>query len=227
MITTYLNPISYLVARKNIKLYSNFDIIKIDGWLLVFALNIFTNLKMKRHSFDMTSDAKSFFIDSEITKNRIALVGTTQESLEKFIQIIRKKFPKLNIAYSRNGYFDDDNDRAESFKDIIKNKCDTVIIGMGVPLQEKYLNDLVIDNEYTGEGYTCGGFMHQTSENIDYYPYFINKYNLRMPYRFYKEKEFRSRFHNYILFPFYFIYDIILYKLDTPNIISEIVKKYN
>ena len=46
---------------------------------------------------------------------------------------------------------------------------------------------------YQGIGFTCGGFIHQTSKNeIDYYPAWIDKINLRFIYRMYKEKHTRK-----------------------------------
>ena len=57
--TTFLNPFSYIVARKNIKHLSQFNI-EIDGGMLVVVLRFF-GLRVKRKSFDMTSLAPIVF----------------------------------------------------------------------------------------------------------------------------------------------------------------------
>ena len=48
---------------------------------------------------------------------------------------------------------------------------------------------------YQGVGFTCGGFIHQTSKNeIDYYPAWVDKTNLRFVYRMWKEPHTRKRY---------------------------------
>ena len=48
---------------------------------------------------------------------------------------------------------------------------------------------------YQGISFTCGGFIHQTSKNeIDYYPAWVDKTNLRFVYRMWKEPHTRKRF---------------------------------
>ena len=45
-----------------------------------------------------------------------------------------------------------------------------------------------------GVGFTCGGFIHQTANNeIEYYPLWIDRMNLRFVYRMYKET-YRKRY---------------------------------
>lgn len=48
---------------------------------------------------------------------------------------------------------------------------------------------------FQGIGFTCGGFIHQTANNeIEYYPLWIDRMNLRFVYRMYKEKHTRKRY---------------------------------
>ena len=58
-ITTFLNPFSYVLARKNNSQLKAFNI-KIDGGILVLILNLF-GFNCKRKSFDMTSLAPEVF----------------------------------------------------------------------------------------------------------------------------------------------------------------------
>ena len=60
---------------------------------------------------------------------------------------------------------------------------------------------------YQGVGFTCGGFIHQTSQNeIDYYPAWVDKTNLRFVYRMWKEPHTRKRYMMAgLLFPARFI----------------------
>ena len=65
---------------------------------------------------------------------------------------------------------------------------------MGALMQEKFLLK-VKDAGYQGIGFTCGGFIHQTSKNeIDYYPAWVDKTNLCFLYRMWKEPHTRKRY---------------------------------
>ena len=67
---------------------------------------------------------------------------------------------------------------------------------------------------YKGIVFTCGGFLHQTSDNINYYPEWVNKYNLRAFYRLFHERGLVKRLFNVLLeFPILFIIDTIQTKL--------------
>lgn len=63
------------------------------------------------------------------------------------------------------------------------------------------------ENGYQGIGFTCGGFFSQLSiKSIQYYPQWMDRFNFRFLYRFYKEKHTRKRYLKAtFLFPFYFI----------------------
>lgn len=63
-------------------------------------------------------------------------------------------------------------------------KCpDTRVVCMGAGKQEEYLCGLVKFG-WSGNGFTRGRFMHQTaSQGHQYYPNFINRFNLRLLYR--------------------------------------------
>jgi UDP-N-acetyl-D-mannosaminuronic acid transferase (WecB/TagA/CpsF family) len=57
------------------------------------------------------------------------------------------------------------------------------ILGLGSPIQEEFLADLVSAG-FLGKIYTCGGFLHQTARGrLDYYPPVINSLGLRWMYR--------------------------------------------
>ena len=73
-------------------------------------------------------------------------------------------------------------------------------------MQEQFL--LMVKNTgFKGIGFTCGGFIHQTAnDEIDYYPAWINRMNLRFLYRMIKEKHTRKRYAQAaLLFPARFI----------------------
>lgn len=193
-IYTFLNPVSYLIALDNKSLFEQFDGIFADGSFLVTAIKLLYGKKVTRKSFDMTSLAPRLFNYAEQNKKSIYIVASQQKQVEKAISIFKEKFPELIISGYRNGYFVSESEINEEAMHITKINPDFLIVGMGILIQEKFL--LTAKSKgFKGIGFTCGGFIHQSSKDeIEYYPTWINKLNLRFIYRMYKEKHTRKRY---------------------------------
>ena len=205
-IYTFLNPVSYLTALDNKDLFNQFDGIFADGSLLVAAIKLLYGTKVTRRRFDMTSLAPQLFEYAENSGKTIYIVASKQEETEKAIEIFKERYPNLKFAGYRNGYFSNEEEQEKEAAYITQLNPDFLIVGMGALMQEKFL--LKVKNAgYQGIGFTCGGFVHQTSKNeIDYYPKWIDKLNLRFIYRMYKEKHTRKRYLTAaFIFPFRFL----------------------
>lgn len=191
---TYLNPVSYLTALDNKNLFGQMDGVFADGGLLVKAIKLLYGKQVTRRSFDMTSMAPELFAYAEEHDKTIYIVASKQEQVEKAVEIFRERYPKVRFAGYRNGYFSSESEMEEAAKRIVEVNPDFLIVGMGVLMQEMFL--LKVKNEgYQGIGFTCGGFIHQTSKNeIDYYPTWVDKTNLRFVYRMWKEPHTRKRY---------------------------------
>ncbi len=209
-ITTFLNPFSYLLARDNKSQLEAFNI-KIDGGILVLILNLF-GFKCKRKSFDMTSLAPVVFNDAINNNKSIYFIGTKPNVIDLAIKNIQNQFVDLNICGYSDGYIDQDQ-RLVVFDAINSLKADYVICGMGTPLQEQFLIDLQ-KSGWAGKGYTCGGFLHQTANGIQYYPSWVNTLGLRAFYRMYDEPTLIGRY--FIDYPKAIV--IILYDLIKEKI---------
>lgn len=193
-IYTFLNPVSYLTALDNKNLFNQFDGIFADGSLLVAAIKLLYRKKVTRRSFDMTSLAPQLFQYAEINKKTIYIVASKQEETEKAVNIFKERYPNLRFAGYRNGYFTSEDEQNKEAEYITQLNPDFLIVGMGTLMQERFLLK-VKETGYQGIGFTCGGFIHQTAKNeIDYYPVWIDKMNLRFIYRMYKEKHTRKRY---------------------------------
>ena len=210
-ITTFLNPFSYLLARRNKAQLKAFNI-KIDGGILVLILNLF-GFNCKRKSFDMTSLAPEVFNDAINNNKSIYFIGTKPRVIDLAIKNIQNQFLELNICGYRDGYIDQDQ-RVVVFDTINSLKADYVICGMGTPLQEQFLIDLQ-KSGWDGEGYTCGGFLHQTANGIQYYPSWVNTLGLRAFYRMYDEPKLIGRY--FIDYPkaiIIIVYDLLMEKIS-------------
>lgn len=207
-IYTFLNPVSYLDASKQKNLFESFDGIFADGSLLVKAIRILYGKKIERRSFDMTSIAPELFSFAEKENKTIYIVASKQEEVETACTIFKEKYPNLNIIGYRNGYFSNEAEKEYVIQEIIQKEPDFLIVGMGIIMQEQFLLKAK-QMGFKGIGFTCGGFIHQTSKTeINYYPQWVDKYNIRFLYRMYKEKHTRKRYIKAgFIFPWIFLKD--------------------
>ena len=212
-IVSYVNPYSYLKLRNKIDL-TDFDLITSDGVILKKLSSIFLNKSIQRLSPDFSSYFKPLFKQLSISKSEVYFIGTKPKFIEKSIQNIQVKYPDLNIIGSRDGYFKDDEELRLHIKEINKLNPEVVIVGMGSPLQENYLIKLKAAG-WSGRGFSCGGFLHQSFQNTDYYPNCVNKFNVRWLYRIYNEPKLIKRYtFDYSWFLVVFAYDWMKYTIS-------------
>lgn len=212
-LVTYLNPYSYTVARTHLDLFARMHEIRMDGILLCKVCNLFLRSGLVRRSFDNTADAPLVFGGCEQRRRPLYVVGSTETDVQGFVSLLRRQYPALPIAGFRNGYFEGEVELAATLSAITTSSAGTVLVGMGVGKQEAFLVGLV-DAGWRGEGYTCGGFIHQTSNGEQaYYPDWVNRFNLRFFWRLYREPHFRPRVVQYLkflyLFPFDWLRDLL------------------
>lgn len=210
-IYTFLNPVSYLSALDHKELFAQFDGIFADGSLLVAAIKHVYGKTVTRQSFDMTSLAPLLLEYAEKNGKTVYIVASRQEQVERAVEIFKERYPRLMFAGYRNGYFSSEEEMDTEAKHIAEVNPDFVIVGMGILMQERFLLK-VKKAGFKGIGFTCGGFIHQTAKNeIDYYPEWVDKMNVRFLYRMYKEKHTRKRYlQAALLFPARFVWERIL-----------------
>lgn len=193
-IHTFLNPFSYIKLRSRVDIIEDFDFIHVDGFSLVVLYNILFKKNIKRYSFDMTSVAPTLFELAIKEELSLCIIGSDKESVGKFQKVILSSYPDLKISFLRNGYFASEDEKRSVQEYVIDSGFDIVIVGMGAVLQDEFLVSLKLMG-FKGYGYTCGGFIHQTAlGKIDYYPKFINKFNLRWLYRIFSEPKLAGRY---------------------------------
>lgn len=205
-IYTFLNPVSYLSALDNKAMFTRFDGIFADGSILAAAIKTIYGKHVTRRSFDMTSIAPELLSFAETNKKTVYVVASQQEQVEKAVGIFKERYADLCVCGYRNGYFTSEMEMDKEAKHIAALNPDFLIVGMGALMQERFLLK-VKDAGYRGIGFTCGGFIHQTANNeIDYYPAWVDRMNLRFLYRMFKEKHTRKRYAQAaLLFPARFI----------------------
>lgn len=216
-INTCVNPYSYHIARRHGYVYDKMDGLYVDGMLMTTLINLFWKKKIRRLSFDMTGMAVDLFERLNSNGETIYFIGSKQDDLEASVNHIQSSYPGMHVAGYRNGYFSNEAERQDVINKIVALNPDFVIIGMGSPLQEKFAIDLK-DSGYKGIAFTCGGFLHQTSKGIHYYPHWVNRFNLRAIYRIFHERGLLGRLYNVVLeFPILFTWDTIMDKFKRSK----------
>lgn len=194
-IYTFLNPHSYLIHRKSDpSTLLSFDRVFVDGIALVALLKICGIVRVNRAAFDMTSLAPPVFEEAAKRGLSTYFVGTEPHLVGRAVRTIVTRFPKLQVAGYRHGFFADDAERQREQDGIVARvRPDIVIVGMGAPLQEQFLLGLRARG-WRGLGFTCGGFLEQTAWRLHYFPAWINRWHLRWLFRISTDSRKLARF---------------------------------
>ena len=216
-LTTFLNHYSYLIARNNPSIFKQFDTIHCDGILLCIYLRAI-GVHKTRVSFDMTSLAIKVFRLASENNYTVHFIGGEQGVAKNACSQIQRAYPDLKVSGVANGFFSSEEERNSIINTICNLNPNIVIASMGTPYQEQFLIDLK-KSGWSGDGYTSGGFFHQTAKaGLAYYPKWVNRLNLRWAYRIYDEPKLINRYtFLFIKFTFVFAYDAIKYKLKAKN----------
>ncbi len=211
-INTYLNPYSYHIIRGRKDIVEGVDSFLVDGGALKVIINRLMCRDIKRKSFDMTSMANEIFTLCVKQKKTIYFIGSNQKIIELFVSNVKRRFVGIQVAGYSHGYCVGE-DRCNVVEEVASKKIDYVICGMGTPRQEEFLIDLKCQG-WNGTGFTCGGFFHQSSKAMDYYPPVFNRLKLRWLYRCIDEPRLITRY--LIKYPvafFFIIKDIFSLKM--------------
>ncbi|MDZ5757444.1 WecB/TagA/CpsF family glycosyltransferase [Carnobacterium maltaromaticum] len=128
--------------------------------------------------------------------------GATQEVIEEVIHFTKKKYPSIEIAGYRNGYFDS-QDAVEIAKDISDSKADLLFVGFSSPKKEYWINDHLTQlNVPFVMG--VGGSFDVVAGKTKRAPKIWQKLGIEWLFRFIQEP--RRMFKRYIIGNFKFLY---------------------
>ncbi|SDR70712.1 N-acetylglucosaminyldiphosphoundecaprenol N-acetyl-beta-D-mannosaminyltransferase [Halopseudomonas sabulinigri] len=183
---TFVNPYSYSILRKQRPGYLTKNCFQLhyDGIALVCLSNAL-GLPSKRSSFDDTSLAPTVFSECQRHQLSVGLVGSAPGIAEEASQLLQQRYPSLIVQLVSDGFLSGQTEVDVKEKAL---ECDVIVCSMGTPRQEDFLYELRLQN-WEGTGFTCGGFLDQlvSAGGKDYYPTWVDRYNLRWLYRIAKE----------------------------------------
>lgn len=186
LIVASVNPLGCAISRKHpqyIEHLAQFDWVICDGIGMVIAARRIHGLPINRLTFDRTSLAEPVLQWAVRHRMQVVLVGAKPGVAQRAGELMVELTPGLEVANAFSGYGEDPA-RAREF--LMDHPGCLVVCGMGSPRQEAFLVDLK-HSGWSGIGFTCGGFLDQIVENVDYFPRWIDRMHLRFLYRMFKE----------------------------------------
>jgi N-acetylglucosaminyldiphosphoundecaprenol N-acetyl-beta-D-mannosaminyltransferase len=119
------------------KIISNCDIINVDGMPIVWASKILGNpLPCRVAGVDLFQKLVGV---CAVKGYRPYFFGAQSWVVEKLVDTFKTKYPNLDIAGFRNGYFDK-SEEEQIARDIKKSNADMLFVGFSSPMKENFLN---------------------------------------------------------------------------------------
>lgn len=87
------------------------------------------------------TDFVPYFLTATVHRLRIFLVGTSDAAVSEAARTLSLRFPRHSFVGCRNGFFDGPNDIEETCQNIRASDADCVLVGMGNPLQELWIDE--------------------------------------------------------------------------------------
>ncbi len=117
---------------------------------------------------------------------RIYLLGGEEGIARKAAENLETRFPGIEIAGTRNGFFDFNNDE-DVVDDIIAKKTELLIVGMGVPRQELWLMKNRDKLEGVRISVAGGAVLDFISGNVPRAPMWMQRSGTEWVFRLYNE----------------------------------------
>jgi N-acetylglucosaminyldiphosphoundecaprenol N-acetyl-beta-D-mannosaminyltransferase len=138
-IINYINAYSVVLANKDEDLKSALnasDLVHPDGIGIWLAAKILFKIRPLCR-FNWTDHGDDFLKICEENRWRILFLGSTKDVLIKASEKIKRKFPRLQLVGTLNGY--EDLNSETLIEEINSKNPDILYVGMGTPKQEKWI----------------------------------------------------------------------------------------
>lgn len=182
---SFINPRSYYLAQHDPAYgaaLARLDLVLPDGIGIVWALRQLTGVRAARISFDATSLYHPVFRHLQSVRCPVFIIGGRPGVAAKAAQRMQTIYPTLNVVGVMHGY----QSRAHSVRTIKNSGARFVLCGMGAPNQEAMLMALK-QAGFSGSAFSCGGFLDQVVEKKEYYPRWVDRFEVRCLYRLARE----------------------------------------
>lgn len=203
------DTLAILRARKDteyLKVIKSADLVTPDGAGILWATNFLRYPLLERVTgIDIVKGACKLAVKKGYSLYLLgSLPGVAHEAGQKLIS----DYPGLKIVGSHHGYFANKEEEAESIKEIRKKRPDVLLVGMGVPIQEKWIaRNLYRLNVPVSMG--VGGSFDVLSGRIPRAPLWMQRHGMEWIYRLIKQPKRVFR----VISLFYFIWLVFIGKI--------------
>jgi N-acetylglucosaminyldiphosphoundecaprenol N-acetyl-beta-D-mannosaminyltransferase len=183
------------------RILNSADLALPDGAGVILASKIMgQKLPERVAGFDLITE---LFAQLENKDCSFYFLGSKPGIVDKAAAELKKRYPNLNIAGYHHGYLDKELQQNVT-AEINEKGIDLLLVGMGVPLQERFL-DKNLDGLNVKAAVTVGGSFDVIAGEVKRAPLWMQKAGLEWFYRLVQEP---SRFGRMLLLP-KFIYLVI------------------
>ena len=192
-----INPEMISAAQKNsdfAEIINSAELVVADGIGVEIGLKIL-GYKVKRIAgIDL---GKALVEKFTASGKSVAMIGAKPGVVDSAIENLSKEYQNLNVVYSHDGYFDNDEDIIES---VISANPDLILVALGSPKQEFFIHNLkekLPNSTLIG----LGGSFDVWAGVVERAPKIYQKLGLEWLYRTFKEpKRFKRIFPTLPLF---------------------------
>lgn len=192
-----INPEMISAAQKNsdfAEIINSAELVVADGIGVEIGLKIL-GYKVKRIA---GIDLGKALVDKFTASGKsVAMIGAKPGVVDSAIENLSKEYQNLNVVYSHDGYFDNDEDIIES---VISANPDLILVALGSPKQEFFIHNLkekLPNSTLIG----LGGSFDVWAGVVERAPKIYQKFGLEWLYRTLKEpKRFKRIFPTLPLF---------------------------
>lgn len=177
-----INPEMIMFALKNpefSEILKNADLIIPDGIGVIISLKKIGITDVKQLPGIEFSHS---LIQKCIENNyRIGFLGASKDVLDAMIQNFKTKYPSINIAFARDGYFKAEDESA-ILENIKNSRVQVLFVALGVPKQEIWINkykDILNSTIMVG----VGGSFDVWANKVKRAPYIFRKLGLEWFFR--------------------------------------------
>ena len=203
------NANAFYISKTNHNFYSfqkNADIIICDSKWVQIAIKYLYGVWVNHLSYYLWVPQLYTFCNEK--KLKVFLLGAKEKNLQKALKNFKQEFPNI-IFESQNGYFEKNGyENNIVTKKINSFNPDILMVGMGMPLQEKWLSDNIPN--INANVFTNGGAFIDVFSGEKVIPKWITSIGMEWLYRLIKDP--RRMWRRYLFGNTYFLFKFLSQK---------------
>lgn len=208
-----INPEMIELANSNsefFKVLNRADLLVPDGFGIVLALKFKGIIQEQIRGIEL---AKELIEECSNCGFPVGFIGAREKVIQKTISRLKAEYKLLNVVYSRNGYFNQDQEE-EIIKDIQRANPRFLLVALGAPKQELFIakcKKIMPNTVFIG----VGGSFDVWAGEVERAPQFYQNIGMEWLYRTIKQPERFKRIYKTIpLFLIKSFIDGIKYRLN-------------